>query len=81
MRPKPATLVHVRWFDSGITDYIATAPEDAAVVMEMESAGLLLREDKRSITLALDRGIDSGNLRCTLRIPKANVRRIRRFRV
>jgi hypothetical protein len=73
-------LVHVRWFDSSITQGETQTVEDAAGILENESAGVLIQEDKNSITLALDRCIGTGGLRCTLCIPKVNVRRIRRFR-
>ena len=51
-----------------------------AGILENENAGVLIREDGDSITFALDRSIGTGGLRCTLCIPKVNVRRIRRFR-
>lgn len=74
------TLVHIRWFDSSITQGETATVEEAAGVLENESAGVLVREDKKCITIALDRCIKTGGLRCTLCIPKVNVRRIRRFR-
>jgi hypothetical protein len=72
-------LAYVRWFDSGITDYQACSPKEAAGILENESAGVLVAEDKKSITIALDRCLDTESLRCTLCIPKVNVRSIRRF--
>jgi hypothetical protein len=81
MKGKSATvLVHVRWFDSSITQGEITTPEDAAGILENESAGVLIKEDKKCITLALDRCIGTGGLRCTLCIPKVNIRRVRRFK-
>jgi hypothetical protein len=81
MKGKSRTaLVHVRWFDSSITQGDTRTPEDAAGILENESAGVLVKEDKKCITIALDRCIGTGGLRCTLCIPKVNVRRIRRFR-
>ena len=76
-----STIAHVTWFDSCITDHSAVAPEDAATISEMESCGLLIREDKASITLALDRSKNHGWLRSTICIPKVNVRKITRFKV
>jgi hypothetical protein len=73
-------LVHVLWFDSSITQGETTSVECASGILENESAGVLVREDKKCITIALDRCIGTGGLRCTLCIPKVNVRRIRRFR-
>lgn len=75
------TLVHVRWFDSSITQGETCSAEDARGILENESAGVLVQEDKTCITIALDRCIDTGGLRCTLCIPKVNVRRIQRFKV
>jgi len=72
-------LVYVRWFDSSITQGETVTSEDAAGILENESAGVLVQQDGTSITLALDRCIDTGGLRCTLCIPKANIRSIRRF--
>jgi hypothetical protein len=73
-------LVHVRWFDSSITQGETIDADDAQGVLENESAGVLVREDAESITIALDRCLGTGGLRCTICIPKVNVRRIRRFR-
>lgn len=75
------TLVHVYWFDSSITQGETTTAEEAAGILENESAGVLIREDKKCITIALDRCLGTGGLRCTLCIPKVNVRRVRRFKV
>ena len=78
---KPLTrLALVRWFDSSITQGETTTADDAAGILENESAGVLIREDKKTITLALDRCLDTGGLRCTLCIPKVNIRRIRRYK-
>lgn len=79
-KPKPAALVLVRWFDSALYRGEACAPDDISGFCENESAGLLVREDEQSITLALDRCIDTADVRCVLCIPKANVRTVRRFR-
>ena len=76
-----ATLVYVRWFDSSITTGHTCTPEEATGILENESAGLLVAEDKKSITIALDRCIETEGLRCTLCIPKVNVHRIKRIKV
>lgn len=73
-------IAYVRWFDSGITDHTTIHSDDAAGVMELESVGLVIREDENSITLALDRSLTTGNLRSTLCIPKVNARKIVRFK-
>lgn len=75
------TIAYVRWFDSSITMGQTCTPEDAAGILENESAGVLVCEDKKSITIALDRCIETKGLRCTLCIPKVNVRRIKRIKV
>src|SRR5438876_595161 len=77
-KPKTA-LAYVRWFDSSITNGETCQPEDAAGVLENESAGVLVLEDKKSITLAMDRCLDTGCIRCTICIPKVNIRSIRRY--
>jgi hypothetical protein len=82
MKRKSLTrLVHIRWFDSSITQGDTRTVEEASGILENESAGVLVREDKKCITIALDRCIETGGLRCTLCIPKVNIRRIRRFKV
>ena len=75
------TLVYLRWFDSSITRGETCLPEDAAGILENESAGVFVSEDKKSITIAMDRCQETGGLRCTLCVPKVNLRSVRRFRV
>ena len=74
------TIAYIRWFDSSITKGEVCQPEEAAGVLENESAGVLVCEDKKSITIALDRCIDTNGVRCTICIPKVNFRRIRRLK-
>lgn len=81
MKPKPVKLVYVRWFDSSITSDTRWTVADVNGILENEAAGLLISDDKKSITLAMDRCIDTGGMRGTICIPKVNVRRIRRFKV
>jgi hypothetical protein len=73
-------IAYIRWFDSSITIDVCQA-KDAAGMMENESAGVLLAEDKKSITIALDQCVETRNVRCTLCIPKVNVRSIKRFKI
>ena len=75
------TLVYLRWFDSSITRGEVCLPEEACGILENESAGVFISEDKESITIAMDRCPKTGGLRCTLCVPKVNVRSIRRFQV
>jgi hypothetical protein len=77
---EPVPIVYVRWFDSSITHGGTVTPGEAAGVCENESVGLLVREDEASITIALDRCIDTQGLRCTLCVPKVNVRSFKRLR-
>lgn len=79
-RPKRPTLAYIRWFDSSITDGGACRPEDMAGILENESAGVLIAEDKKSVTIALDRCIETQNVRCSLCVPRVNIRSIRKFR-
>jgi hypothetical protein len=74
------SLVYVRWFDSAIYTGQACQPGELTGVCENESAGLLVQEDAEKITLALDRCLDTKDVRLVLCIPKANVRQIRRMR-
>ena len=75
-----AKIAYIRWFDSSITRGETISAEEACGVMEMESAGVVVREDKQSITISLDRCLGTQGLRCTLCIPRVNVRSIKRFR-
>jgi hypothetical protein len=78
-RKKTTTVAHVRWFDAAIQTGLPCPPGEVTGVLENESAGLLLRETDRLITLALDRCLDTGEVRLILTIPRENVRSVRRF--
>jgi hypothetical protein len=75
-----ATLVYVRWFDSAIF-YVPLQADELTGYCEMESAGFLVEETPDSLTLALDRTLDTGALRLMLCIPKVNVRSVRKVKV
>ena len=75
------TLVYLRWFDSSITRGETCSAEEAAGILENESAGVLVAEDEKSITIAMDRCPETGGLRCTLCVPRVNLRSVRRFSV
>jgi hypothetical protein len=49
--------------------------------LENESSGLLVEETKDSVTIALDRCLETKNLRLVLCVPKANIRTMRKFKV
>jgi len=74
-------LAYVRWFDSAIYKGEPCQPDDIDATLENESAGVLIREDKKTIAIALDRCLDTKDVRLVLCIPKVNIRRIRRFTV
>lgn len=74
------TVAYIRWFDSAIYKGEACQPDGLCEVLENESAGVLVKEDRKSITIALDRCLNTQDVRLVLCVPKANVRAIRRFR-
>lgn len=80
IKKRRVTLVYIRWFDSSMTSVETIDPKDAASTLENESSGILICEDSKSVTIALDRCIDTDGIRCTLCVPKVNVRSIRRFK-
>ena len=73
--------MYLRWFDSSITRGEVCLPEEACGILENESAGVLVSESKESITIAMDHCPITGGLRCTLCVPKVNLRSLRRFRI
>ena len=81
MKPKKTRIAYVRWFDSSITWGGTITAEEANGILENESVGLIVEENKMFITLALDRCIKTQGLRCTICIPKVNVRLVKRFAV
>jgi len=78
---KTTTLAYVRWFDSAIYKGEACQTEYLSGTCENESAGVLIREDRKTITIALDRCIDTKDIRLALCIPKVNILRVRRFTI
>jgi hypothetical protein len=74
------TVVHVRWFDASYQRGELTEDELSPRV-EMESAGLLVREDGDNISLALDYYREDGLWRHVEHIPKVNLLRITRLAV
>lgn len=76
------TIAYIRWFDSAIFKGEACSPEDLGLsICENESAGLIVHEDEEAIAIALDRCLDTKDVRLVLCVPKVNVRSIRRFSV
>lgn len=78
--PPAATLAYVRWFDSAMT-FDRVTLDDLDGLGELESAGIIVKEDDESITLALDHSVKFGWLRMTMCIPKVCVRSVTKFEV
>jgi hypothetical protein len=74
------TVVFVRWLDASFQRGECTDDELVPVV-ELESAGLLVRETDETISIALDRYEDDGLWRYIEHIPKCLVREVRRVRL
>ena len=74
------TIAWVRWFDASYQRGECTEDELVTQV-ELESAGLLIREDEESISIALDQYDGDGTWRYIEHIPKVNVRKIRKMTV
>ena len=78
-KPPKTKIVYIRWFDSSITHGGTVTAKEASGILENESVGVLVEESKKFITIALDRCRDTEAFRCTLCIPKVNVRLVKRF--
>jgi hypothetical protein len=75
------TLAYVRWFDSALVKDDYCRAEDVTGYMENESCGILIRQNDNEVVIALDRCLDTQQLRLVLCIPRANVREFREIRV
>jgi hypothetical protein len=78
-RPR-RVLAHVRWFDASFQRGEVTDDELVPRV-EFETAGLLVREDAATISVALDWDESGRQWRYVQHIPKVNVRSVRRVSV
>ena len=74
------TLLWVRWFDASYQRGECTETELVTKV-ELESAGLLVREDEESVSIALDSYSNDGTWRYIEHIPKVNIRRMKRVKL
>lgn len=80
------TLAYVEWFDASYERGECHIDEITPRV-ELKSAGLLMREDEHTISIALDVYDDDPSLhsqglwRYIQHIPKVNVKRIKRIQV
>ena len=70
----------VRWFDASYQRGECTEDELAPRV-ELESAGLLVREDEDTVTIALDRYDGDQLWRYIEHIPKVNITKLRRLAI
>jgi hypothetical protein len=71
-------IAYVRWFDASFQRGECTDDELVPRV-EIESAGLLVREDEGTISIALDRYEHDGLWRYIQHIPKVNVISVERL--
>jgi hypothetical protein len=74
------TVVWVRWYDASYQRGECTLDELVPKV-EIESAGILVREDDEFISLALDRYTEDSTWRYIEHIPKVNVRQVKKLSV
>jgi len=74
------TIIHVRWFDASHQHGECTQDELVSKVV-LESAGLLIREDRESLSIALNHHEANGVWRYIEHIPKVNVLEEKRFTV
>ena len=74
------TIAFVRWFDASYQRGECSAAELVTRV-EIESAGLLVREDQETISIALDQYDPDGTWRYIEHIPKVNTLYICRVKI
>jgi hypothetical protein len=74
------TLVWVRWVDASY-QHGECGIDDLTSLIELESAGLLVREDDESLSLALDWCPKNKEWRHVSHIPKINIREMRKVQV
>lgn len=71
-------IVLVKWFDASFQHGECTY-DDLDTRVELRSAGLLVKEDAETITIAMERYEDGRAWRHVAHIPKVNVIKIRRI--
>jgi len=74
------TVAFVRWFDASYQRGECTLDEMVPRV-DLESAGLLVREDEESVSIALDQYSGDGTWRYIEHIPKVNILAIRKMSI
>lgn len=79
-RKRRREIAFVRWFDASFQESVCTEDElNPGIVIE--SAGIVAREDKDSISLALDCHPKQKTWRRILHVPKPYIIEIRRFKI
>jgi hypothetical protein len=73
-------LIHVWWFDASYQRG-ECSDEELNTKVEIESAGLLVREDKETVSLALDRYERDQVWRYIQPIPRVNILRMRKVAI
>ena len=83
-RPKPkpvvCTIAYVRWQDAAYQAGEQTVSEMVRYV-ELHSAGLLVREDDQTLTLAIDHFPGDQTYRRILHIPVCNITHLEKFHI
>lgn len=75
-------LAYVRWIDSAIYEGENYTIEDLdGKELDMQSCGIIVKEDPDRITIALDHAPDNGHYRCLLTIPTVAIKFVMRFKV
>ena len=80
MSNEKRTVAVIRWFDASYQRGECTA-EELNPRVEIASAGLLVREDGETVSIALDRYDDDEVWRYIEHIPKVNIRSMRKVSV
>jgi hypothetical protein len=75
------TVAYIRWVDSAIFSGGEIKPEEVDGCCTLESCGILIRENKKEVVIALDRHTDTGELRLVLCVPRINISVMRKVRV
>lgn len=74
------TIAIVEWTDAS-WDSATVTPAEIEPLAALTEAGWLVREDRDSITLALELCESDGTCRHTVSIPRAGIRSVRKIRV
>jgi hypothetical protein len=74
------TLAYVRWADASFQRG-EVSDDELVPRVEIESAGLLVREDADTVSIALDHYERDGLWRFVQHIPKVNVVRLKKVQV